>query len=215
MRIILLLGTICWSVLAHSSEPDAVSEAHPFYLGLNGGYGSTTWKGLVPKLDKQSIVLNISTPTDVHEGGGVWGGVMGFEFSPFLGVELNYLAYPRAEVFFDEGSLYAFENSGQVQLNTHTETVSLMARFMLVLPRTLVRPYSSIGVGWIHRADEINNAWLVAPSFGAGLNYPISKHFIGEFAANYMSGYGESELSPANDFIPFLYAVYFKLAYRI
>ena len=99
MKIIFIFIASFWSILAYPGESGTPFDAHPFYVGLNGGYGSTTWKGLVPSHDKQSIVLNISTPTDVHEGGWVWGGVAGFEFSPFVGVEVNYLSYPKAEIF--------------------------------------------------------------------------------------------------------------------
>ena len=140
---------------------------------------------------------------------------MGFEFSQRWAVEVNYLAYPRATVFFDEGSLFAFENDGRTELGTSTETVSLMAKIMLPITNTMLRVYSSVGIGWVHREDAINDVWLVSPSFGVGLNYPFSPHFMGELAANYMSGYGESELSPANNYVPFLYAAYFRLAYRV
>jgi hypothetical protein len=213
MRIVLFFTVSLWSILAYPGE--AVVDRHPLYVGVNGGYGSTTWKGLVPTIDNQSLALKISTPTDVREGGGVGGGVLGFEFTPFFGIEANYLVYPKAEVFFDESSLFSFENDGQIQFSTSTQTVSLMAKFMLPIPNTVVRAYSSIGVGWIHRKDTINNIWFSAPSFGAGLNYPLAEHLMTELAANYMSGYGESELNPANDFVPFLYAVYFRLAYRV
>lgn len=187
----------------------------PLYLGANGGFGSTTWKGLVPTTDHRNVALNISAPTNVQEGGGVWGGVLGFEFWPAFAIEANYLVYPRAEVFFAEDSLFAFENDGTIQLSSDTETVSLMGKILLTLPRTKLRAYSSIGVGWIHRKDWLTDLWLVTPSFGAGFNYPIHSHWMTELAVNYMSGYGESELNPARSYIPFLYAVYFRLAYRV
>ncbi len=215
MPLFLIVIAFCGSVFAYAGSTTADFDPHPFYIGVNGGYGSTTWKGLVPSQEKKSIVLNMSTPTDVREGGGVWGGVVGFDFSPWFGMDVNYLSYPKAEVFFDETSLFSFENNGRALLATHTQTVSLMAKFMVVIPETIMRLYSSVGVGWIHRGDEINDSWLVAPSFGAGLNYPISEHWMGEIAANYISGYGESEISPANDFIPFVYAVFFRVAYRV
>ncbi len=215
MRILFVIGFLLGAVASHAGDAATVSETHPFYIGLNGGYGSTIWKGLVPRQTDQLVALSLSTPMDVHEGGFVWGGMFGFEFSPRWGIELNYLAYPSANVFFDEVSLFAFENDGQTELHTRTETVSLMAKIMLPVTNTRVRAYSSIGVGWIHRSDVISNMWLAVPSFGVGLNYPLSQHFTGELAANYMSGYGESELSPVNHYIPFLYAVYCRVIYKL
>ncbi len=189
--------------------------SHPFYVGVNGGYGSTTWKGLVPNLDNQNVVLSMSTPIDVQEGGWVWGGMVGFEFLSNWGVEFNYLHFPTATVFFDPGSFFSFDNEGETTLSTKTEALSLMAKVMVPVPNTLFRAYSSVGVGWIHRDDVINEMWLAVPAFGVGVNYALSEHFMAEVAANYLSGYGESELSPANNYIPFLYAVYARLAYRI
>jgi hypothetical protein len=216
MRIIVLLSLLFWSAVACSGGAGAASSSHPFYLGLNGGYGATTWKGLVPNVENQLIALNLSTPTSVQEGGGVFGGVIGFELGSSFAIEGNFLAYPDATVFFDEDSLFAFENDGHTELHTQTKTISLMAKIMLTVPRVeALRVYSSLGVGGIHRRDEINDVWLATPSFGAGFNYVFTEHIMGELVGNYMAGYGESELNPAKDFVPFLYAFYARIAYRV
>lgn len=217
MRIFLLLNALFWSCLASSGSAGSESNisAHAFYAGVNGGYGSTTWMGLVPNLENQSIALSMSTPIDVKEGGGVFGGFAGFEFTPFFGVEANYLVYPSATVFFDEASLFSFENNNQTELHTKTQAASLMAKFLVALPKTKARAYSSLGIGGVHRKDEINNTWIAAASFGVGLNYIFSEHVMGEVVGNYMSGNGESELNPAKDFTPFLYAAYARIAYRV
>lgn len=203
------------SFLGYSGSAALPTYSEALYVGLNGGYGSTTWKGLVPSFENQNIVLSISTPTGVNEGGAVLGAVLGFEFTPYFGLEANYLYYPDATIFFDENSIFAFENEGRRELNTRTETLTLMAKIMMTIPKTPIRAYSSVGLGKIHRKDEINDSWSLAPSFGAGFNYPFTEHLMGEIVGTYMTGYGESEISPVNDFIPFLYAVYFRLAYRL
>jgi len=215
MRCVLLGCVLFWPALACSGNAGlAVPDSYAFYVGANGGYGSTTWIGLVPELENQNIVLSMSTPIDVREGGGVWGGFAGVELTPFFALEANYLSYPDATVVFDKDSFFAFENNDQTELNTKTQAISLMAKFMLTLPRTSVRAYSSLGVGGIHRDDEINNIWIAAPSFGVGLNYVFTEHVMGELVGNYMSGYGTSELNPAKDYVPFLYAAYARIAYR-
>jgi len=216
MRFFLLCNVLFWPALVCAGDAgSALPDTHAFYVGANGGYGSTTWIGLVPEMENQNIVLSMSTPIEVKEGGGVWGGFAGVEFTPFFAIEANYLAYPGATVFFDEDSFFAFENNGQTELNTQTQAVSLMAKFMVALPKTKARAYSSLGVGGIHRNDEINNIWIAAPSFAVGLNYVFTEHVMGEVAGNYMSGYGTSELNPAKDYVPFLYAAYARIAYRV
>lgn len=214
MRTILLWLVFMWPMLGYSGDMGFNPYAHRLYAGVNVGYGSTTWQGLVPNIENQNIALSISTPTHVTEGGVTIGGALGFEFSRFFALEANYLAYPSARIFFDENSLFAFETDGRTQLYTQTEAVFLIGKFLVPIPNTVVRAYSGFGFGGIHRNDEINNIWIVTPAFAAGLNVSVTDHIMGEIAANYMAGYGESELNPVQDFIPFLYAIYFKLAYR-
>ena len=52
-------------------------------------------------------------------------------------------------------------------------------------------------------------------TFGVGFVYNISEHIMTELGVNYTAGYGESELNPAQDYVPFLYSGFLKLAYRV
>lgn len=217
MRIIVMLCSLfCYNlVFSHDTMPLNKGFSHPLYLGFSAGYGSTTWDGLVPSAENQNLALSISTPISVKEGGAVWGFLAGYEFSPYFALEANYTRYPQASIFFDEESLFAFENDGRLDLKTETETGSLIAKFMLFIPRTNVRVYSSLGIAQVHRWDDINENNRIAPTFGLGFNYNFAEHLMGELGANYTAGYGESELNPAKDYVPFLFSVFFKVAYRV
>ncbi|HSW70760.1 MAG TPA: outer membrane beta-barrel protein [Gammaproteobacteria bacterium] len=188
--------------------------SYPFYLGITGGYGSTTWEGLVPDANNQNSALTILTPTYVQEGGAVWGFFGGYEFIPYFALEGSYLRYPNAQVNFSGKSLYSFQNNGLTYLNTHTEVLALMAKIMLLVPHTLVRVYSSVGAGGVHRYDNITNLWRASPSFGVGVNYNWAPHVMLELGASYTAGYGKSELNPSQDYLPFLYSAFLRLAYR-
>jgi len=197
----------------------AVSETknifrYPYYIGVAGGFGSTTWDGLVPSAKNRNMAMNISTPTTVDEGGAVFGFLAGYEFTQFFALEANYMHYPTAKVTFDENSLFTFENNGRTHFMTHTETASLMAKVMLVIPRTPLRMYSSAGVARVNRWDETTEQWRVAPTFGLGFNTNFTEHMMGEFGLNYTAGYGESELNPSKDYVPFLYSAAVRVAYR-
>ena len=217
MRIILMVCSFFCYNLAFSLDATPLNKgfSHPLYIGFSAGYGSTTWNGLVPSTENQNLALSISTPILVKEGGAVWGFLAGYEFSPYFALEANYTRYPQASIFFDEESLFAFENDGRLDLKTDTETGSVMAKFMLFIPRTTVRVYSSVGVAQVHRWDDMNENNRIAPTFGVGFNYNFAEHVMGELGANYTAGYGESELNPAKDYVPFLFSVFFKVAYRI
>jgi opacity protein-like surface antigen len=187
---------------------------YPWYLGIEGGYGSTTWQGLVPSAANQNMALSISTPIFVEEGGGVWGFFAGYEFSRYLAIEANYMFYPHANIQFDKDSLFAFEHNGETMLKTQTQTGSIMGKVMLVIPHTLFRLYSGAGVAMIKRKDPINENQQFSPTFGVGINYNFTPHIMGEIGSNYTAGYGESELNPAKDYVPFLYSIFLRLAIR-
>lgn len=196
---------------ANSSKSN--QTRHPFYTGIIGGYGSTTWDGLVPSLTNQNFALNISTPIQTIEGGAVWGVYGGYEFSPHFAFEGSYMRYKDATIIFDPESLFSFDHNDLTSFTSRTETISAMAKFMLFVPKTKVRVYSSVGAARLHRKDILVNHWRFTPTFGLGFNYPITEHLLAELGGNYTAGFGESQLSPTNSYFPFLYSMAFRLAY--
>lgn len=213
--ILLVLGMPCFLSLPGLAFAgfDALFQ-RPFYAGVAGGIGSTTWRGLVPPNEKQNMAMNVSTPIDVDEGGAAFGAFIGYEFTRYFALEAHYRHYHEANVMFDQDSMFAFEHDYNASFHTDTETLNLMAKVMLVIPRTSLRLYSSAGVSGIHRDDPLNRQWQPAPTFGAGFNYSITEHWMAECGFNYTAGYGESELNPANDYVPFLYSAVLSVAYR-
>lgn len=216
MRIILLLCFLFSYELAFSQQIPKKSDIfkYPFYVGIMGGYGSTTWQGLVPSLENQNVAMSISTPISVREGGGVWGVLGGYELTHFFAIETNYMRFPDATISFDEDSLFAFEQEGLTELHTQTQTASVLAKIMLVIPKTSIRLFSGAGVAGVWRTDEINQDYRISPTFAFGANVNFNERLMGEIGANYTAGYGESEINPAKDFVPFLYSVFVKLALR-
>lgn len=187
---------------------------YPFYAGPLLGYGSTLWDGLVPPQSKQSVALMISAPEKAQEGGVVWGAYVGYEFMPYFALEANYMRFPNAKVSFTLDSLFSFTHNFETSFITKTEKVSLVGKFMFFIPKTEVRAFSSAGFAEVHRSDEIVDRWRWGPTFAVGINYNFTPHIMGEFALDYTSGYGISELDPSADYIPFLIAAAFRVAYR-
>jgi hypothetical protein len=187
---------------------------HPLYVGLMGGYGSTTWQGLVPQTKNQNLALSMSTPIDVEEGGATWGVFAGYEFSPYFAVEANYMRYADSTIYFNEMSIFTFEHDGELQLTTKTDGISLIGKIMLIIPHTNFRVYSSAGATTLYRRDMLVDDWRVSPTFGVGVNYNFTEHLMGEIAGSYTAGFGESLLSPADSYFPFLYSMTARIAYR-
>ncbi|WP_367606175.1 outer membrane beta-barrel protein [Legionella sp. W05-934-2] len=191
------------------------SENHRFYFGVLGGAGSTTWRGLVPNLENQNMALSISTPIEAKEGGAVWGGFVDYELSPYFAMEANYIRFPNATVTFDPWSLFAFNNHGQTQLTTKTDTLSVLAKVMMKIANSNWRLYSGAGVSRLHRRDFVVDKSSYSPTFIVGMNTPIHPHFLAEISGQYTAGYGESNLNPSDTYMPFLYAIMVKLAYVV
>lgn len=186
---------------------------HPFYVGALGGYGSTTWQGLVPAEQNINIALSISTPIKAVEGGFAWGFYAGYEFLPTFAVEASYMSYPDATVTFDEMSIFSFNNNNQTVFTTRTQTASFIGKVLLTIPHTSLRLYSSAGVADVFRDDMLLSESRVSPTFGAGANYRFTDRIMLEVVGNYTAGFGESRLNPADNYFPFLYSVTARLAY--
>jgi hypothetical protein len=209
--IALALTCLVTSVVAAKGED---KFKYPFYAGITGGYGWTTWGRLTPAENNQNFAISMSTPNYATENGALWGGFAGYELLPYFALEASYMRYPDATVSFDSMSLFSFEHNGLTHFITKTEVAAMMGKIMLIIPTTSIRAYSSLGIAELHRSDEINNSWTTHPTFGAGFNYNFTEHIMAELGASYTAGEGEVELSPAEDYVPFLYSVFLRLAYR-
>jgi hypothetical protein len=215
-RLVLSLGITLTYLFAANQAFASVDDKykHPYYIGVTGGYGWTTWGGLVPAKKNQNLALLLSTPKYVNESGALWGVFAGYEFIPNFALEAAYMHYPNARVVFDSSSLFAFNHDGTNDFSTRTEMVSLMGKLMLFIPTTDIRVYSSVGAAYVHRSDQMKDYWTASPTFGIGLNYLFSERVMGEFGANYTAGNGEAKLNPAESYFPFLYSVFLRVAYR-
>lgn len=198
---------------AYAGEMVKDLYTHPIYFGGIGGWGSTTWQGLVPRAENLNSAISISMPVDVQEGGAVWGLSLGYEFTSFFALEADYMVFPDAKVIFDEYSLYAFDQNSTV-LDSKTQTVSLNAKIMMMLPKIDVRMFSSAGVASVFRHDVLNNAYRISPTFGFGFNKLLTERLMVEIGTNYTAGYGESEINPVLDYVPFLYSAFAKVMIR-
>lgn len=199
--------------ISYANEPLDRPYRYPTSIGVMGGYGSTTWEGLVPNHENQNDAISISTPQLVKEGGGVWGAFIAHELIPNFALEASYIHYPDARVMFDSLSIFTFEHEGLSEFTTHTEAVNIVGKFLLSLSKTKMRLYSSIGAATVHRSDILYDKWRLNPTFGLGLNFHLSQRIMAEIMASYTAGFGESRLNPTNSYFPFLYAATAKVGY--
>jgi hypothetical protein len=214
-KIILLFFLGLFLVItSYATVEETNNYKNPYYVGITFGYGATTWGFLIPPDENAAMAL--STPVSVDENGETWGIFAGYEFIPSFALESSYQHYPRAEVFFDPLSLFTFEHNGLTSFFTNTESLSLVGKFMLIIPHNEeFRAFSSVGAAAVHRDDIIADKWPLSPKFGVGLDYALSEHIMFELGIDYTAGDAVSELNPANSFIPFLYSIYGRFALRL
>jgi len=180
---------------------------HSFlYAGVSLNYAKTTWS----ELCSQDTIVEVSTPYATQDEGISWGGVVGYEFSNLFAIEANYTRYPDTIIYIDSFSFYY----PVTQFTSHTEAASLIGKIILPLINDRIDAFLDAGIGVIRRRDPIANVIRATPTFGLGFKSNVSRHFITSVGFEYYMGYGKSERMPVNDFVPFLVALYVRLAYR-
>ncbi|WP_423063143.1 hypothetical protein [Candidiatus Paracoxiella cheracis] len=191
-------------------------RAKPFYFGFQFGYGSTDWSQLVARYATRAdyYLLRVSAPIQAGDRGATWGFVVGWEVQPHFAMEVNYVRFPNTTIFFDPASIYTI-NYKIITMRSYTYAYSFLGKFMVQIARTGIRGFANAGGALIHRNDLLVNTTHVDPTFGVGLNYVFPCQIMLEFGFQYYAGYGKAVLRPAINYIPFLYSVHLKIAYRI
>lgn len=219
--LLLIVAPLCNAVPANSShyKPNpfpARWRANPLYFGLELGYGSTDWSQLVARYSTvaEYNLLSVSAPVQAGDKGRTWGLFIGWEVQPHFAMELNFVHFPNTTIIFDPFSVYSLEH-GIVTMRSYTYAYSLLGKFMVQVANTGIRGFASAGAALIHRHDALINTGHICPTFGVGMNYVFIYNLMLEVGFQYYAGYGKAVLRPAINYIPFLYSIHLKLAYRI
>lgn len=189
-----------------------VNRSYPFhyphlYAGLSIGYGETTWH----ELATDDILAQFSAPKSAHDFGTLWGGFIGYQFGRSFALEATYMRYPNTRIVLDDFSFYY----PLIEFTTRTQAYSLIGKFMIPLANSRFSVFLDAGVGFTHRNDVLAKVTRVSPTFGLGFMANVSRHVITELGFEYYAGYGKSEHIPVKDYVPFLFAVYVRIGYRI
>lgn len=195
----------------------AIWGEHPFYLGALVGYGSTDWKQLLANCDDPGVdpfcQVSFSAPISAGDSGAVWGFYMGYEIQPHFAIEAVYTRFPNTTVIFDQYSIYA-NIYNITRLRSYTYAYSISGKWMVQMGSTGLRGFATAGASLSHRNDALKNVYHVNPTFGIGVNYVFIKRILFELAFQYYAGYGKATMRPAVDYIPFLYSLTGRVAYR-
>jgi hypothetical protein len=182
------------------------SLPHPAYVGVLLGYGNTNWQQMV----SQDASSSESTPTTAGGSGVAAGITLGYSFTRYFSLEGDFTHFPDADLKFTPYSVYR----PLTETTSKTNAYALFGKFMLPLGNSKFSPFSEIGPGYVQRDDDLAQKGHFSGSFGVGLDYYMTPHWMAELGLQYYTGYGDSTLKPAYDYIPFLYTVNLRIAYR-
>src|SRR3990167_248835 len=177
------------------------------YFGINMGGGSTEWKYLVDTIDPSDV--SVTTPTHVTEGGPSWGAVLGYDVSKNFAIELQYMQFANAYVQFSAYSPYPVNS-----MVSKTSAYSLSGKYLAQIATLPLRAFAAVGAGIVKRSDVIYTGDCVTPYLSSGLVYNITRHWMLESGFQYYTGFGASELKPVNNYIPFAWDAYARIAYQ-
>lgn len=194
---------------------------HPAYVGLLGGFGSTDWSMLVADCNNPwgtfgsscSSTVPSSAPIQAGDKGFVWGAVVGYEIQPHFALEAAYEDFPNTTVVFGDENFYNASMSA-FSFVSQTDAYSLVGKFMVQIANSGVRGFANAGAALTHRSDMLNNIYHFTPTFGFGFDYVFRRHWMFVTGFQYYCGYGEANLTPAVNYIPFLYSLHVVMAYR-
>ena len=190
-------------------------KTHPFYVGVELGWGCTDWSQLVAQgfSRMETDTLSTSTPIQAGDTGFVYGLMAGYEISTYFAMETNYMRFPNTSVRFDRFSVYASEH-GVTLMDSRTYIYNIVGKFMVPIAHTHWRGFANAGAALTHRGDPLVSAAHIVPTFGVGVNYVFHLRYFLEFAFQYYAGFGKATFRPALDYIPFLYTVHAKIGFR-
>lgn len=215
----LYLAAGCLSLLSISTyaaqpTPQKPVDTNSFYAGFLLGYGSTDWNQIACHNcvgTMNALALN-GTPMSAEDTGFAWGLFVGYQPKPYFAIEGTFVRYKDAYITFSEFNLYP---GNLTDLTSQTHSYSLVMKFLVPLARPNVKAFADAGMVVVHRMDKLANVARVGGSFGVGVMADLSQRVLAEMGFQFSTGFGKSEVLPANDYVPFIYIIYGRLGYRI
>ena len=200
--------------------------ARNFAVGFNFGYGSADWSGLTAS-DPSS---RTSTPISVHDKGIAFGVNASWTLNQYVGFIGRFMHFPQAKLVFSKDNILTPLGDDGSTYYTNTNAVTFALDFSIPIAQTNFRWVNEIGLLYVLRSDKMHadpdsltplanlhyqTVSNLGADFGAGVDYYYTKNFVINAMFLYGTGYGESEVLPENDYVPFTYSITLGISYLI
>lgn len=209
--LLVLLSSLCISAFADDGMNSEGSQnmQHPFYVGVMSGYGNTDWGQLVAK----DGVSSYATPLSASGSGAIIGALAGYQVTPYISVEAQYIHYPNTTIAIDNT---AGPNKGKASpFSSATNYYAIMPKVLAPFDNDHYEAFGILGMAFVTRSDELANINNFRPTFGLGITDKQSAHWEYSLAFNYTPGTGVASLHAESQYIPYLYAGEIIITYRI
>ncbi|MEM1244154.1 MAG: outer membrane beta-barrel protein, partial [Pseudomonadota bacterium] len=176
--------------------------------------GDTDWNQVGNDTDETVAINSLDTAKD---SGLAWGVIVGYQFSKLFAVEGNFTRFARTTVNLDPLTIYQFPPYNLKELSFKSSTETYLLLFKVMVPFAFNNNLNfmvNVGFGSILRSDPLRKTSRLAPSFGAGFNYDMTKRVFSEVGFQYTPGFGRATETPLIDYIPFVYSIHYKLGLR-
>lgn len=196
------------------SAPFDDFKSLPFYVGGGIGYGSTDWAP-VSSAHASFIPLEFELPLEAKDSGLLKTLFFGYHVLPQIAIEARYQRYPMTTVYFSKLAEKEYpELAGSTHMDSDTSSLALIAKYFVQFsPQYKITSYADLGGTYIFRQDLIAKISRLTPTFGLGVNYNFTPSIQSAIEFNYTAGYDTAVENPVRSYIPFLYAVEFRLIY--
>lgn len=206
-KLTLSCCVICFLLLSDAACADSWSG---LYAGIMDGYGSTNWG----KISSSDDTLQTSLPSDAQDSGNVWGFFIGDNIAKNYGVELRYQKFATSKISFAQFNEYSPGADGFPAFSMNSETDSYSLLGILRIPvNNIIELYSVIGGAYTQRRDQLANVSGIGGVFGGGARIIFNKQFSSSLEFDFVTGNAPVNLMPAENYLPFLTSLNYKLIY--
>lgn len=199
--------------MAQSNTEFSVLQ-HPLYVGLITGYGNTNWQRLVSE-DGTSLD---ATPSSADGQGALIGGLVGYDWTQYIGFEAQFIRFPNADVNFIADPLtpgLPNQYGGLTHMTSKTNYASMLVKASAPFDDNHFSGFGEIGYAAEMVSDVLANRHDFRPTFGFGVSWFALSHWTYTAAFNYTPGTGVASQTTAAGYIPYLYSGQIIIAYRI
>ena len=182
------------------------------------GFADTNWSGIDAVLHSDiDPMVTVSVPTKSGDTGLTFGAYSSWDWNRHLGLSFTYQHLPDTTIQFKPGDIdntYPKIASQNYRFTSSTETMVITLRVFAPIFDNSCRLFADAGGGATYRHDILSHKIAPTATFGAGIQEIVHKNLEADLTYHYITGHADANITPANDYIPYVNSLTFSMGYR-